>query len=148
MTNTTAGTTSRMSTAPSKPQQGQLALAWISRSTPALDAVPTPRLPDDLQRWIARICSSVAEVAAGDRAARQLFTVVSPKALDLLQRRARTNPSRNGPVRAVTSLRVSRLGVDVLEASAVVQGSKRYQAVALQLRRRRGSWVVTAIEMA
>ncbi len=127
--------------------QQALALEWRPRGVDAVPRHPVPPLPDDASRWIARLCAAVAEVAAGDRAARQLFTVMSPSALELLQRRSRVCRSHNGPIRGVGSLRLSRPRPDVIEATAVVQGSRRYQAVALELRRRRGTWLVTAAEI-
>ncbi|MFN8125788.1 MAG: Rv3235 family protein [Candidatus Nanopelagicales bacterium] len=128
-------------------RQQTLDLAWQPRGVDPVPRHPVPPLPDDTSRWIARICAAVAEVAAGDRAARQLFTVMTPSALELLQRRARVTGTRNGPIRGVGSLRLSRPRPDVIEATAVVQGSRRYQAVALEIRRRRGRWLVTAAEI-
>lgn len=128
-------------------QQQALALEWRPRGVDVVPRQPVPPLPDDASRFIARLCAAVAEVAAGDRAARQLFTVMTPSALELLQRRARVSRSHNGPIRGVESLRLSRPRADTIEAAAGVRGSRRYQAVALQLRRRRGTWLVTAAEI-
>ncbi len=129
------------------PEQASLDLVWRTRGVDPVPQHRVPPLPDDLHRWIARLCAAVVEVAAGDRPAKQLFRVVRPVPLERLQRRARVQPSRNGPVRAVSSLRVSQPAPGVLEASAVVEGSRRFQAVALQLRRRRETWQVTAVEI-
>ena len=132
---------------PASGGQAELALVWRPRGVSTVPQHQVPPLPDDLQRWIARTCAAVVEVAAGVRPAKQLFRVVRPGPLEQLQRRSRVRPSGNGPVRRVTSLRVSQTSAGVLEASAVVEGSQRFQAVALQLRRVRGTWQVTAVEI-
>jgi hypothetical protein len=89
----------------------------------------------------------VAEVASGDRPVRQLIRVMTPGAAELLQRRARLAPSRNAPIRRVLSVRITRPSQRTIEASAVVEGARRCQAVALQLRRQRDAWIVTAAEV-
>lgn len=127
--------------------QGELGLEWLGRSSPVVPQTPLPPLPDDLHRWVARVCSAVVEVAAGDRPAGQLYRVIRPGPLERLQRRSRVAPSHNGPVRGVSSLRLARQRPGVVEATAVVQGSVRFQAVALQLRERSGTWQVTAVEI-
>ncbi len=127
--------------------QGELALEWRSRRVPVVPQQPLPPLPDDLQRWIARVCTAVVEVAAAERPASQLYRVIRPGPLERLQRRSRVAPSGNGPVRGVTSLRVARPRPGVIEAAAVVRGARRYQAVALQLRQRGTAWQVTAAEV-
>lgn len=127
--------------------QQQLALEWRPRGVDPVPRHTVPALPDDLQRWIARICAAIAEVAAGVRPARQLFRVVRPGPLERLQRRARVQSTGNGAVRRVSSLRVSQPAAGVLEATAIVEGARRFQAVALELRRSRGAWQVTAVEI-
>ena len=128
-------------------QQQALALQWRPRGVDPIPQHRVPSLPDDTQRWIARIAAAVVEVSNGDRPARQMFRVLSPATLERLQRRARVRPGRNGPVRSVTSLRLAQPVSGVIEATAVIQGARRFQAVALELRRRRGQWVVTAAEV-
>lgn len=132
---------------PTGAAQGELGLEWLGRSAPVVPQPSLPPLPDGLHQWVARLCSAVVEIAAGDRPAAQLYRVVRPGPLERLQRRSRVAPSRNGPVRGVSSLRLARQRPGVLEATAVVQGSARYQAVALQLRERNGRWQVTAVEI-
>lgn len=128
-------------------EQPALPLQWIHGST-VVSQPPAPGAQDSaLQRWIGQLSFAVAQVAAGERPARQLFRVVSPSALDLLRRRAALQPSRNAPLRRTLSVRVARPSPDVAEATAVVLGARRVQAVALQLRRRPRGWHVTAIEI-
>lgn len=131
----------------SRSGQDELALVWRPRGVATVPQHRVPPLPDELQKWIARTCAAVVEVAAGVRPAKQLFRVVRPGPLEQLHRRSRVNPSGNGSVRRVASLRVSQPSPGVLEASAVVEGSQRFQAVALQLRRVRDAWQVTAVEI-
>lgn len=128
-------------------KQQQLALQWLPKGVDPVPQHSVPPLPDDLQRWIARTCAAVAEVAGGIRPARQLFRVVRPGPLEQLQRRARVMPSGQGPVRRVASLRVSQPAPGVLEVTAVVECTRRFQAVALQVRHIRGTWRVTAAEV-
>lgn len=129
------------------PEQGELALKWLPKGVDPIPRHGVPPLPNDLQRWIARTCAAVAEVAGGVRPARQLFRVVRPGPLEQLQRRARVTPSGHGAVRRVASLRVSQPAAGVLEVTAVVECARRFQAVALQLRHIRGTWQVTAAEV-
>lgn len=100
-----------------------------------------------MQRWVGQVSAGVAEVAGGQRPARQLFTIMTPGALDRLQRRAAIRPSGNGPIRKVLSVRLNSPTPGTLEAAAVVEGTRHCQAVALQLRRRRSGWLVTAAEI-
>ena len=134
---------------PARPtaRQDELRLEWLGKASPVVPRTPLPPLPDELHRWIARVCTAVVEIAAGDRPATQLYRVVRPGPLERLQRRSRVSPSGNGPVRGVSSLRVSRQHAGVIEATAVVRGAIRYQAVAMQLRERDGRWQVTAVEI-
>lgn len=129
-------------------RQDNLPLEW-ERRAPARTALPPSRVAADraLHRWIGQLCAGVAEVAAGDRPARQLFLVMTPATIDRLQRRSRLHPSANGPIRRVLSLRVTSPNPGTLEATAVVEGARRCQAVALQLRQRRKGWLVTAAEI-
>ena len=126
--------------------QQALALEWRPRGVDAVPRHPVPPLPDDASRWIARLCAAVAEVAAGDRAARQLFTVMSP-APSNCSNAAPGSAGRTTAHPGVGSLRLSRPRPDVIEATAVVQGVPSVSAVALELRRRRGTWLVTAAEI-
>lgn len=100
-----------------------------------------------MQRWVGQVAVGVAEVAVGQRPARQLFAIMTPAALQRLQRRAAVRPSGNGPIRKVISVRLATPLPDTLEATALVEGATRCQAVALQLRRRRNGWLVTAAEI-
>lgn len=135
-----------MSVEPS--QQEMLPLEW-RRQVPSPCEVPTRAASRSgaLHRWIGQVSTGVAEVAAGVRPARQLFLIMSPGAVERLQRLAAVHPSGNGPIRRVLSVRVSHPGPGTMEAIAVVEGARRCQAVALQLRRRRQGWLVTAAEI-
>lgn len=127
--------------------QKALPLEWAPRGVTTPPAQATPAASKPLQRWVGQVCIAVAEVASGDRPARQLMRVMAPGAAELLQRRARLAPSHNAPIRRVLSVRISRPSDRTIEASAVVEGARRCQAVAIQLRRRRDSWVVAAAEV-
>lgn len=127
--------------------QKALALEWAPKGVTTPPVQSAPPASSALQRWVGQLCVAVAEVAAGDRSARQLTRVMAPATAELLQRRARLAPSRNAPVRRVLSVRISRPSQSTIEASAVVEGARRCQAVALQLRRRGRVWVVTAAEV-
>lgn len=127
--------------------QAALPLEWAPRGIAAPPARPAPPASGSLQRWVGQLCVAVAEVASGDRPARQLMRVMAPGTADLLQRRARLAPVRNAPIRRVLSVRISRPSDRTIEASAVIEGSRRCQAVALQLRRHKDTWIVTAAEI-
>ena len=131
----------------SQPGQDQLPLEWLPHGVEPVPRHRVPPLPDDLQRWIARTCAAIVEVAGGRRPAQQLFRVVRPGPLERLQRRARVAPSTGGAVKRVASLRISQPATGVLEVCAVVECAQRFQAVALQVRRIRQTWQVTAIEV-
>lgn len=127
--------------------QKALPLEWAPKGVTTPPVQAQPPASGALQRWLGQLCVAVAEVASGDRSARQLTRVMGPAAAELLQRRARLAPTGNAPIRRVLSVRISRPSEQTIEASAVVEGSRRCQAVALQLRRRGSSWVVTAAEV-
>ena len=131
----------------SPPLKGQrrLPLTWGTADPVPRHEVP-PRTPE-LERWIGRICAAIAEAVAGDRPVNQLFRVASPAVLRRLTVTAQVRGRSNAPIRRVTSVRVARINARTIEACAVVQGSRRCQAVAVQLTRRNQGWLVTAAEI-
>lgn len=141
-TRTTHGSASRSG-------QEELALLWRPRGVTTVPQHRVPPLPDELQKWIARTCAAVVEGS---------LPGVRPAKSNCFQwcGRGRWSSCIAGrgsippeTVRCVASRRCGGLepSPGVLEASAVVEGSQRFQAVALQLRRVRDAWQVTAVEI-
>ena len=128
--------------------QQPLSLAWRKRELETVPQQTGPVITTRTQNWIAQLSQGIVEVAAGLRPPNHLHTVVSPRVLSRLRVMHAVAGSRNNaPVRRTSSVRVAQISPTVLEACAVVQGRQRPQAVALQLRRRRDRWIVTAAEI-
>lgn len=130
------------------PVQQQLPLQWRRGSVDPVPRQPGPPDSTALQRWIARVSIGVAEVAAGSRPATNMHQVVTAGVLSKLRILHDAGHSRNNaPLRRTTSVRVLYVSPGTVEACAVVQGSTRCQAVALQLKQRGKRWIVTAVEI-
>ncbi|MCI2265620.1 Rv3235 family protein [Sediminivirga luteola] len=93
---------------------------------------------------------SVVEALYGLRPAAQLRRWVEPEVMVRIDAHVsrrmellRGRPERVATVRAGTVV-LQRTAPDVLDASVVVHSTVRIRAVALQLRRRRGRWRVSA----
>ncbi len=128
--------------------QQPLSLEWRKRGLETVPQQPGPAVTSKTQYWIAQLSQGIVEVAAGLRPPNHLHTVVSPRVLSRLRVMHAVAGSRaNAPVRRTSSVRVTQVSPNVLEACAVVHGRRRPQAVALQLRRRRDRWIVTAAEV-
>jgi Family of unknown function (DUF6459) len=130
-----------------EPHQATLPLVWAPRGVATIAEHPVPGSAAPLDRWVGRICAAVAEIACGDRPPQQLFRVVHPTVLTRLRVLAGSQRASNSPIRRVTSVRVTHTSPRTIEACAVVQGARRSQAVAIQLRRRQRGWLVTAVEI-
>lgn len=155
-------------------RQLPLNLEWeVHPGIPAVPSVP-PRLrlvtdttdpdllPDELPdpaAWMARLSCGVAEVLAGERPAAQLTRWVSRTELARLSARAaaiarhpatraqRAGSPRTTAVRMVRAVRICPVAPGVVEASAVLVGSARSQAVAMRLEATNGRWLATAVDL-
>ncbi|MDP4015000.1 MAG: Rv3235 family protein [Candidatus Nanopelagicales bacterium] len=129
-------------------RQQALPLSWPSDPDVPLPA-STKRCGTtrSLENWIGRLSGIVAEVAAGDRPAAQLFRCVEPGALERLRLRTTYSRSGNSPINKVLSVRVVRVSDTVYEGCSIVQGSRHCQAVAVRVRRSGNRWMATAVEI-
>jgi hypothetical protein len=114
-----------------------------------IDGLPDPRT------WVARLARAVAEVSVGERPAGQLTRWVARDELARLARRG-THVARNpamqarrggSGMRAVRAVRLCPVAPGVIEASAVLVGPRRAQAVALRIEAVGGRWLATAVEV-
>ncbi len=152
----------------------QLALDLEWEVAPGIDAVPgvpahlrlvtpgddsaliPPGLPD-AGRWVAQLARAVAEVHTGERPAAQLTRWVSRSELMRLTARAaayarhpatRAQRASGGtPTRAVRAVRVCPVAPGIVEASAVLVGRNRSQAIAIRLEATGGRWLATAVDL-
>lgn len=112
-------------------------------------ALPPPGL------WTARLARAIAEVAYGERPPGQLTPHVARDQLLRLSRRGQAvarHPSGRAQrgaaqMRTVRGVRVCRVAPDVVEASAVLIGGQRAQAIALRLEAVGSQWIATAVEL-
>lgn len=112
-------------------------------------ALPPPGL------WTMRLARAIAEVAHGERPAGQLTPHVSREQLLRLSRRGQAvarHPSgrtQRGTtrLRTVRGVRVCPVAPGVVEASAVLVGGQRAQAIALRLEAVGTQWIATAVEL-
>ncbi len=152
------------------PEQLSLAFEWeVAPGVPAVPPVPrtlhlvadaehstvdTSGLPDP-RAWVAQLACAVAEVSIGARPPGQLTRWVARDELARLARRgtfAARHPSmastRGKPsTRVVRAVRICPVAPGVIEASAVLVGSERAQAIALRIEAVRGRWLATVVEM-
>jgi len=152
------------------PPADQLPLEWeVSPGVPAVpgvppalrivgDAGPDPEalinLPDP-RRWVAQLARAVSEVSVGERPASQLTRWVSRDQLVRIAARAdamRRHPSaRNQPgrpqARTVRAVRVCPVAPGIIEASAVLVGGERAQAIAIRIEATAGRWLATAVDL-
>lgn len=116
---------------------------------PAEGALPPPGL------WTMRLARAIAEVAHGERPAGQLAPHVARDQLQRLSRRGQAvarHPSGRGQhgatrLRTVRGVRVCTVAPGVVEASAVLVGAQRAQAIALRLEAVGSQWIATAVEL-
>ncbi len=112
-------------------------------------ALPPPGL------WTMRLARAIAEVAHGERPAGQLTPHVSREQLLHLSRRGQavlrhpSSAAQRGStrLRSVRGVRVCSVAPGVVEASAVLVGGQRAQAIALRLEAVGSNWVATAVEL-
>jgi hypothetical protein len=129
-------------------RQPALPLQWRRGQVDPVPRQPTPPDTTRLQRWVAQVCTGIAEIAAGARPPTNMHRVVTPAVLARLRLlSARSCCADNAPIRRTTSVRVLHVSAGTVEACAVVQGRQRCQAVAVQLQRRGDRWLVTAAEI-
>jgi hypothetical protein len=155
---------------PAGPEQLSLELEWeVAPGVPAVPRVPralhlvtdagrpavdTSGLPDP-RAWVAQIACAVAEVSIGARPAGQLTRWVARDELARLARRgtfAARHPSMAGrrstpSTRIVRAVRLCPIAPGIIEASAVLVGSDRAQAIALRIEAVGGRWLATAVEL-
>jgi hypothetical protein len=153
---------------PHEPEQLPLALEWeVSPGVPAVPGVPAdlrivaPDVPPepstlpDAGRWMAQLARAVAEVSVGERPPAQLTRWVTRGELAKLTARASyaaRHPSaraqRGKPrLRTVRAVRICPVAPGIVEASAVLVGNDRAQAIAIRLEAVADRWLATAIEM-
>jgi hypothetical protein len=151
---------------PEGPEQLPLALDWeVSPGVPAVPTVPadlrvageaTP--PEDLPdpgRWVAQLARAVAEVSVGERPPAQLTRWVTRSELSRLSLRASyvaRHPSARAQrgvarLRTVRAVRICPVAPGIIEASAVLVGTDRAQAIAIRLEAIGGRWLATAIDL-
>jgi hypothetical protein len=148
------------------PRQLPLDLEWeVSPGVPAIPAIPPllhvvgggtvvdPRLGDPTP-WIARLARAVSEVIAGVRPAGQLTRHVTRPQLARIEARAaarRRHPAgrlrATPPPREVRGIRVCAVSPGIVEASAVLIGGERSQAIALRLESVDGRWLATVVDI-
>ncbi len=151
-------------------QQLPLALHWeVSPGVPAIPDVPPDLrviggldvdfgefadLPDP-RLWVARLARAVSEVMAGERPVAQLTRWLSRDQLVRVgarasaiarhpSARAQRGVSRSRTVRAV---RVCPVGPRTIEASAVLVGGPRAQAIAIRLEVIGDRWLATIVDL-
>lgn len=150
-------------------EQLPLALLWeVSPGVPAVPQVPRglhivgdpgepgefPDFPEPHQ-WVARLAAAVADVMAGARPASQLTRWLTRDQLIRVSTRATAiarHPSaraqRSTPrVRTVRAVRVCPVAPGVIEASAVLVGGDRSQAIAFRIEAVAGRWLATVVDI-
>jgi hypothetical protein len=155
--------------APAAPQQLPLALEWeVAPGVPAVPPVPvdlrivgdapTPEELADLPdpgRWVSQLARAIAEVSVGERPPAQLTRWVSRSELSRLSLRATyvaRHPSARAQrgvtrLRTVRAVRICPVAPGIIEASAVLVGTDRAQAIAIRLEAVGGRWLATAIDL-
>jgi hypothetical protein len=147
-------------------QQLPLALDWeVSPGVPAVPPVPADlrivadaTTPADLPepgRWVAKLARAIAEVSVGERPPGQLTRWVSRPELSKLTLRASyvaRHPSACAQrgvtrLRTVRAVRICPVAPGIIEASAVLVGTDRAQAIAMRIEAVGGRWLATAIDM-
>jgi hypothetical protein len=100
------------------------------------------------------LARAIGEVAAGQRPAAQLTNHVSADQLRPIARLGHVarhpsaRPRREaGRLKRVSGVRVCAVAPGVVEASAVLVGEQRAQALAMRLEAKGGRWVATAVEL-
>lgn len=105
--------------------------------------------------WTMRLARAIAEVAHGERPAGQLSPHVARDQLMRLSRRGQAvvrHPAGRAQrgttrLRTVRGVRVCPVAPGVVEASAVLVGGPRAQAIALRLEAVGSQWIATAVEL-
>lgn len=160
----------RLVRGPAPTEQLPLALQWeVSPGVPAIPEVPPnlrvigeldcdfgefADLPDPRQ-WVARLARAVSEVMAGERPVGQLTRWLSRDQLVRVgtrasaiarhpSARAQRGVSRSRTVRAV---RVCPVGPRTIEASAVLVGGPRAQAIAIRIEVVGDRWLATIVDL-
>jgi len=154
----------------SRSRQLRLPLEWeVAAGVPAVPGIPAHlRIvgePGDYDckgldplgpAWVARMTRAIAEVLAGIRPAGQLNRWVERRLLDRLADRGmamRRNPTArahaDGPHQwqGVRSIRLCPVADGIVEASAVLIGRQRSQAMTLRFEAAEGRWLITNAEL-
>lgn len=150
---------------------GQLRLPLeyeVGPGVPAIPPMPTelrlvgtddlppedPDLPDP-RFWAAKMARAISEVASGERPPGQLTRWVTRDELARLTRRGQAiqrHPSARAKrgvsrLRSVRAVRICPVAPGIVEASAVLVGGDRAQAVAIRLEAVADRWLVTAVAL-
>lgn len=151
------------------PEQLPLALSWeVTPGVPAIPEVPRhlrvvgdtwaseefPDLPEPRQ-WVATIARAVSEVMVGERPVAQLTRHLTREQLARVSARAAAmarHPSaraqRGRPrARTVRAVRICPVAPGVIEASAVLVGGDRSQAIAIRIEAVAGRWLATVVDL-
>lgn len=154
---------------PKPTEQLPLALRWeVSPGVPAVPEVPRglhivgdpgepgefPDFPEPRQ-WVARLAAAVSDVMIGARPASQLTRWLTRDQLIRVSTRATAiarHPSaraqRGTPrARTVRAVRVCPVAPGVIEASAVLVGGDRSQAIAFRIEAVAGRWLATVVDL-
>lgn len=105
--------------------------------------------------WAAQLARAVAEVASGERPPGQLSMHITRDQLTRLTARGRAvarHPSsrhqRSGSrLQKVSSVRICPVAPGIVEASAVLIGEQRSQAIALRLEAMGSRWIATVVDL-
>jgi len=119
------------------------ALARFAQRQPtSADHLPEPR------RWSARLAQAIVETLHGHRPIQQLLRWTDDTVYSLIAQRLSSRPrARLGIRPVIRTIRVCNPTDGVAEASVVVQGGRRYRALALRLEGLDGQWRCTALEI-
>lgn len=131
------------------PEPTELRLVAMDDLSPADPDLPDPRI------WTAKMARAISEVAAGERPPGQLTRWVARDELARLTRRGQAmqrHPAARAKrgvsrLRSVRAVRVCPVAPGIIEASAVLVGGDRAQAVAIRLEVVAGRWLATAVAL-
>jgi hypothetical protein len=152
-------------------EQLPLALSWeVSPGVPAVPGIPRhlrivgdpgdavcaefPDLPDPRQ-WVARLAGAISDVMIGARPAAQLtrwltrdqLTRVSARAAAISRHPSARAQRKTPQARTVRAVRVCPVASGVIEASAVLVGGERSQAIAFRIEAVAGRWLATVVDL-
>ena len=98
-------------------QQEYLPLRWRQGDVDPVPRQPVPEHSGAMSRWVAQVCTGIAEIAAGARPPANMHRVVTPAVLSRLRiLHATAGPKGNAPIRRVTSVRLIQVTAESVEA--------------------------------